>query len=122
MTDRKRFLKYLIPSVLSMIVVSAYSFTDTFVVGRALGASGLAAIGIAIARVKEYDRCTDEEARQKILASDAARARYHEHYVHTAWGMANEYDLTINSTIGYDEAAAMIVKVFRSVAGEQRNP
>lgn len=43
----KRFLKYLLPSVFSMIVVSAYSFTDTFVVGRALGAPGLAAIGIA---------------------------------------------------------------------------
>lgn len=43
----KDFRKYLIPSLLSMLVVSAYTFTDTFVVGQELGASGLAAIGIA---------------------------------------------------------------------------
>ena len=46
-TNQKRFLRYLFPSIFSMLVVAAYSFTDTFVVGRALGASGLAAIGIA---------------------------------------------------------------------------
>ena len=65
-----------------------------------------------IARVKEYDRCTDEEARQQIFESDVARARHHEPYVHTVWGMANEHDLTLSSTIGYDETAAMTVQVY----------
>lgn len=42
----KKYLGFLLPGMFSMLVVSAYTFTDTFVVGQALGAEGLAAIGI----------------------------------------------------------------------------
>lgn len=42
----KIFLKYLIPSMLSMALMAAYTFTDTFVVGRALDAIALGAMGI----------------------------------------------------------------------------
>lgn len=40
------FIRYLIPCVFGMLVISAYAFTDTFVVGRELGDVGLAAMGI----------------------------------------------------------------------------
>ena len=42
----KTYLNYLFPSVMGMLVVAAYIFTDTFVVGFALGRTGLSAIGI----------------------------------------------------------------------------
>lgn len=40
------FWKYLIPSMLSMLAVSAYSFVDTFVVGQGIGANAVAAMGV----------------------------------------------------------------------------
>lgn len=40
------FRKYLIPSMLSMLAVSAYSFVDTFVVGQGIGADAVAAMGL----------------------------------------------------------------------------
>lgn len=40
------FRKYLIPSMLSMLAVSAYSFVDTFVVGQGVGADAVAAMGL----------------------------------------------------------------------------
>ncbi len=45
-TNFKIFLKYLIPSMLSMALMAVYTFTDTFVVGRKLGAIALGAMGI----------------------------------------------------------------------------
>lgn len=44
--DFKIFLKYLIPCMLSMALMAVYTFTDTFVVGRKLGAIALGAMGI----------------------------------------------------------------------------
>lgn len=44
--ENRLFFRYLIPSMLSMLAVSAYSFVDTFVVGQALGAQAVAAMGL----------------------------------------------------------------------------
>lgn len=40
------FFRYLIPSMLSMMLMAVYTFTDTFVVGQKLGAVALGAMGI----------------------------------------------------------------------------
>ena len=40
------FLRYLLPSMFAMALVAVYTFTDTFVVGRKLGAIALGAMGI----------------------------------------------------------------------------
>ena len=45
---KKTFLKYLIPSVGGMLGTSLYVLGDTIIVGRALGAIGLAALNISI--------------------------------------------------------------------------
>ena len=42
----KTFLRYLLPSMFAMALVAVYTFTDTFVVGRKLGAIALGAMGI----------------------------------------------------------------------------
>lgn len=47
-SERKIFMKYLIPSMLSMMAVSAYSFVDTFVVGQGIGAQAVAAMGLGM--------------------------------------------------------------------------
>lgn len=43
---KKQFLKYLLPGLLTMMLMAVYTFTDTFVVGRKLGAVALGAMGI----------------------------------------------------------------------------
>ena len=45
-STKRTYFNYLLPSVLGMLVVAAYIFTDTFVVGFKLGRTGLSAIGI----------------------------------------------------------------------------
>lgn len=42
----KNYLRYLVPSMLGMALMAVYTFTDTFVVGRKLGAIALGAMGI----------------------------------------------------------------------------
>lgn len=44
---KKEFLKYLLPSIISMVAVSAYSFADAICVGKALGDSAIAALTVA---------------------------------------------------------------------------
>ncbi len=44
--ERTVFFQYLIPSMLSMLAVSAYSFVDTYVVGQGIGAQAVAAMGV----------------------------------------------------------------------------
>ncbi len=44
--ERKIFFKYLFPSILGMLGVSAYSFVDTFVVGQGVDSQAVAAMGL----------------------------------------------------------------------------
>lgn len=45
-SNLKTFIRYLVPSMLSMALMAIYTFTDTFVVGRELGTIALGAMGI----------------------------------------------------------------------------
>lgn len=45
-TTFNTYLRYLVPSMLGMVLVAIYTFTDTFVVGRKLGSVALGAMGI----------------------------------------------------------------------------
>ncbi|MCD8372551.1 MAG: cytidylate kinase family protein [Clostridia bacterium] len=61
-------------------------------------------------RVMEYDGCTKKEAMQKITESDKARRSYHNFYTDIRWGHSQSYDLTINSAIGFEKAADIIIE------------
>lgn len=45
-SNLKIFIRYIVPSMLSMALMAIYTFTDTFVVGRELGTIALGAMGI----------------------------------------------------------------------------
>lgn len=45
-SELKTFLRYLLPSMFAMALVAVYTFTDTFVVVRKLGAVALGAMDI----------------------------------------------------------------------------
>ena len=43
----KQFLKYVVPSMFTMLLTGFYTIVDGFFIGRAIGDAGLAAINIA---------------------------------------------------------------------------
>ena len=62
-----------------------------------------------IKRVSEYDNISRNEAAERIRKTDKKRASYHNYYSELKWGAATSYDLCINSKIGIENAAQLIV-------------
>lgn len=60
-------------------------------------------------RVAEYEKITSDQAFDLIKKSDKKRASYHNYYSELKWGDATSYDICINSKIGFENAAQVIV-------------
>lgn len=72
-----------------------------------------------VARAKKFYGMsgeTDEAVRDAIAKNDKGRASYYNHFTMGKWGRAQNFDMTINSSIGVDEAARAIVTVARGEA------
>ena len=63
-----------------------------------------------IGRVMEVYGDTPSEARRNIRRSDKARASYYKHISGRRWGDARYYNLTVDSSIGLEETAEIILK------------
>ncbi len=61
-----------------------------------------------ITRICEYEKISRNEAVSIIRKADKRRAGYCSHFTDFKWGVADSYDLCINSRIGYDNAAELI--------------
>ena len=46
------------------------------------------------------------------MSKDKKRSNYYNYYTTKKWGQLKNFDLTINSDLGIDEAADMIVAAF----------
>ncbi len=67
-----------------------------------------------IERIMREHSMTAEEAKQKITKIDKRRAGYYHHYTSEKWGVAERYDLTVNSsTLGIEKTAQMICDFVR---------
>lgn len=53
-----------------------------------------------------------------VKKKDKARKAYYDYFTHRTWGKADHYDLCINSAIGIDLAADLIVRTARAMAEE----
>lgn len=62
-----------------------------------------------IGRVMEVYGDTPEEARRNIRRSDKARASYYRHISGKRWGDAGNYELVVDSSIGVEKSAEMIL-------------
>ena len=62
-----------------------------------------------IGRVMEVYGDTLEEARRNIRRSDKARASYYRHISGKRWGDAGNYELVVDSSIGVEKSAEMIL-------------
>ena len=61
-------------------------------------------------RVMEVYGDTPSEAKRNIRRSDKARASYYRHISGRRWGDARQYQLTLDSSVGIEETADIIVK------------
>ncbi|HOO22637.1 MAG TPA: cytidylate kinase-like family protein [Clostridia bacterium] len=69
-----------------------------------------------VKRVMSRHNVSQEEAGRIIKANDRMRKRYHDHYSDRRWGEAKNYHLTINSTVGVENAANTIAKLVEGLA------
>lgn len=65
-----------------------------------------------IKRVMEVYNDTEKDAKKHIRKSDKARAAYYKHISNRKWGDAKNYDLVLDSSIGLEESANIIVECF----------
>ena len=65
-----------------------------------------------IQRVKEEYQVEAKDYRNLILRKDKERAAYHNYFTTEKWGKCQNYDLSINSTVGIDTAAKLIETLF----------
>ena len=68
-----------------------------------------APLEMRIKRIMEYDGCTEKQAVQKIIESDKARAGYHDFFTHSEWGKVQNYDITLNSSLGLETSVKMVL-------------
>ncbi len=62
-----------------------------------------------IDRIMREHSLSEEEAKQKITKIDKRRAGYYNHYTSEKWGVAERYDLTVNSSaLGLEKTASLI--------------
>lgn len=65
-----------------------------------------------IQRVSEYDKISHDQAAEQIRKTDKKRASYHNYYSELKWGAATSYDFCINSKIGIENAAKLIIDMY----------
>lgn len=67
-----------------------------------------------VKRVMETERLSEQQARQKIRQVDRRRADHYRYYTNQIWGMAANYHLCIDTSLGYDAVNDMIQKAIKA--------
>lgn len=55
-----------------------------------------------VQRIMETEKLTEEAARRKIRQVDRQRAEHYRYYTNQIWGMAANYHVCIDTSLGYD--------------------
>ncbi len=71
-----------------------------------------------IGRVMEVYGDTREAAKANIRRSDSARAAYYKNISGLTWGDKNRYDLTIDSSVGLEASADIIIEYLKKTNGQ----
>lgn len=70
-----------------------------------------APISYRVKRVMQSENLEEKEARAKIHQSDKARADNYRYYTHQIWGLASNYQLTLDTSFGLSYVENMIEQV-----------
>ena len=68
-----------------------------------------------IRRAREEYGVQENNLESYVIRQDKARASYYNYFATGRWGQSREYDLCVNSRIGIDAAAAVIVAAARKM-------
>ena len=71
-----------------------------------------APIDSRIRRVQEDYQEKQDNYKKYIAKKDKNRSNYYNYYTTKKWGQLDNFDLTINSDLGLDEVADIIVKLY----------
>lgn len=63
-------------------------------------------------RVEEDYKEKHDNVKKFVMTKDKRRSNYYNYYTTKKWGQLKNFDLTINSDLGIDEAADIIVKLY----------
>lgn len=66
-----------------------------------------------IKRVKDEYKENHADVKKFVMKRDKGRSNYYNYYTTKKWGQLKNFDLTINSDLGIDEAADIIVKLYQ---------
>lgn len=69
-------------------------------------------------RVRDVYKKEAKNHTDYVKKKDKERRAYYDYFSHKTWGKAENYDLCINSTIGLDMAADLIVRTAKAMAAE----
>lgn len=61
--------------------------------------------------INEYHEEHDD-VKKYVVKKDKARCNYYNYYTTKKWGQLKNFDLTINSDLGIEEAADLIVEIY----------
>lgn len=69
-----------------------------------------------MARVKnDYKEGQGEDIKKYVVSKDKKRENYYNYYTTNKWGQLKNFDLTINSDLGLQEAADIIVELYKKI-------
>ncbi|KXU42425.1 MAG: cytidylate kinase-like family protein [Coprobacillus cateniformis] len=66
-----------------------------------------------VKRVKEDYQEEHDDYEKFVARKDKARSHYYNYYTTKKWGQLTNFDLTINSDVGLDEVADIIVQLYQ---------
>ncbi len=74
-----------------------------------------APIEFRVKRIMETEGLSEKEARKKIQQMDRQRAEHYRYYTHQIWGMASNYQLCIDTSLGMEHTENMILEMLESI-------
>ena len=66
-----------------------------------------------VKRVQEEYKEEHDDYKKFVMKKDKGRSNYYNYYTTKKWGQLKNFDLTINSDLGIDEVADIIVKLYQ---------
>ena len=71
-----------------------------------------------VSQVMNRNNCTEQEAKNLMEKVDRQRAEYNDFYANGGWGVASNYDISINSAkFGIEGTAKLLVDIIRNNLG-----
>ena len=65
-----------------------------------------------VRRVQEDYKEEHDDFKKFVMKKDKGRSNYYNYYTTKKWGQLKNFDLTINSDLGLEEVADIIVKLY----------